>query len=99
MLAQGFHRTHKRRTLLGIGTVEDLLDQRALDTEFAFLVFLRRIFSALVCPPNIGVTTPTINVAHDMLAGRQSAMFARTNVDVDNVLEKVGMTSATAEVF
>ena len=66
--------------------------------RFPHLVLLRGILGALVLPPDVRVATPTVDVAHDVLAGGERALLARSDVDVDDVVEKEGAAGAPSEL-
>lgn len=77
----------------------DDAQQLRLEDELALLVLLARLVRLVVFPPDAGVAAAAVDVPHDVPAGGHITFVRFGAVDVDDVVEEVGLTVLAAEVL
>lgn len=81
------------------GHLGDDAQQLRLEDELALLVFLARLVRLVVLPPDTSIAAAAVDVPHDMPAGGHITFVRFGAVDVDDVVEEVGLTVLAAEVL
>lgn len=82
-----------------VGRLADDAQQLRLKDELALLVLLAGLVRLIVLPTDACVAAAAVDVPHDVPARGHITLVGFGVVDVDDVVEEVGLTMLAAEVL